>query len=248
MSIRMNLWIKLLALHMMLMFSVVSSANISGELFRDYNLNGLKDALEPGIEGITVSAHDDAGLVSTATTDANGNYTLTTGAGKYRVEVTGIPEYLKAGTTEALSSIVDNGATSHNVGLHNPGEYCQANPDILLAKFTKEGHNGTNQSESTVVQYQYTDSGTTAPTDLTTFSDVGSVYGVAHHSAANVTYLSSYFKRHTDIGPAGISAIYKLDQANSNAVSTFATLPGTDPRGGAGGFQAMIGIMIQMAM
>ncbi len=237
-NININQWTKLFAFSVMLMVPAISSADISGELFRDYNLNGLRDVLEPGVSGVTVTAHSDAGLVATTITDANGDYTLTTGAGTYRVEVIGIPEYLKAGTaiygtTEALTSVVNNGATNHNVGLHNPGEYCQANPDILVAKFLKEGHNGTNQSESAVVRYQYTDNGTDPDTPLATFSGVGSVYGVAHHSAANVTYLSSYFKRHADIGPAGVSAIYKLDQT-STVVSTFAALPGTDPRGGAG--------------
>ena len=225
-----------------ILLTTAAWADISGTIFRDFNLNGTQDPLEPGISALTVTAYDDNGVVGLSqTTDANGNYTLTTGAGKYRVEVSNLPTYLKAGTaingsTSALVSVVDNGDT-HNVGLQNSGQYCQANPDIIMTRFTKDAsNNGVNRHVSTILQFPYTANGTDAPTNISEYLDVGSVYGVAHLRKANVTYTSTYFKRHADIGPSGIGAIYKIDHANSNAVSTFATLPGTDPRNAGAGY------------
>ncbi len=217
-------------------------ADISGTIFRDFNLNGTQDTLEPGISGLTVTAYDDNGAVGLSqTTDADGHYTLVTGAGKFRVEVTNVPSYLKAGTaisgsTAALVSIVDNGDT-HHVGLHNTGQYCQANPDIIMTRFTKDdSSSGVNRHVNTILQFPYTANGEDAPTNISEYSDVGAVYGVAHLRKANVTYTSTYLKRHADIGPSGIGAIYKIDHANGNAVSTFATLPGTDPRNAGAGY------------
>jgi len=153
-------WLKLTILHLLLIATTTLSANISGTIFRDYNLNGTKDTLEPGVENISVTAYDDAGTaVSTSTTAADGTYNLTTAAGKYRVEISAVPSYLKPGTaisgsTQALVSIIDDGAT-HDVSLNNAGEYCQANPDIIMARFVKDAYDGANGTLNTIIQYKY---------------------------------------------------------------------------------------------
>ena len=220
-------------------------ADIGGKIFRDFNQNGTYDDnatfLEVGVSGITVKAYNAAGNVAaTATTNADGNYTLGVGAGTYRVEVTGIPDYLKPGTASGAASPivaqVANGTVDHNVGLNNPSDYCQADPDIFVTRFTKNGRNDGNSGINTVLTFPYTANGTDAPTNISTYADVGSVYGVAHLRKANVTYTAAYFKRHADLGSGGIGAIYKIDHTNGNAVSTFATLPGTDPRSAGAGY------------
>jgi len=94
--------------------------------------------------------------------------------------------------------MVNNGAT-HNIGLINAGEYCQANPDILLTRFTKEGRNGSNSGVDAFLKFNYTDNNTDAPTNLATFQNLGAVYGVAHLKKANTTYLATYFKRRSDL-------------------------------------------------
>ncbi len=227
--------LRLTVLPILLVFSTTLSADISGTIFRDFNLNGIKDSLEPGVKNIIVTAYDDAGAAVVATTATDGTYNLSVDAGTYRVEVTSVPSYLKpgtaiGGTTQALVSIVDNSAT-HDVSLNNVGEYCQANPDIIMTRFTKDGHAGVNKDQNTLLQYKYTDNGTTAPTNLLTYESIGSVYGVAHFRKSNATYVSAYFKRHSDLGPDGIGTIYKIDHTAGNTVSTFVDLGGTDPRG-----------------
>jgi hypothetical protein len=213
-------------------------ANISGTVYRDFNLDGTQGTYEPGVKGLTVTAYDDSGVAATAVTDSSGHYTLGLGSGTYRVELT-LPEYLNAGTattgnTKTPVSMVSDGTTNNDIGLINAGEYCQTNPDILLARIAKEDRNDTNANVSAFLKFHYTDINEDPPTDLSLYSDLGSIYGVAHLKKANATYLSTYFKRHADIGPGGIGAIYKYDH-DSGSISTFVTLPGTDPRNGAGG-------------
>ncbi|MEE9326729.1 MAG: IPTL-CTERM sorting domain-containing protein [Cocleimonas sp.] len=213
------------------------SADITGTIYRDYNLNGTQEPLEPGVEGLTVTAYDDTGpVLPVAITDASGNYVLITPSGKYRVEVSGTPSYLNPGTaingsTQPLVSFA-NDATSHHIGMSNASEYCQANPDIIVSRFVKGSHTSVaTNTRDAILQYNYEDNGTTAATDISPPSLVGSVYGVAHFRKSNVTYVSSYFKRHADLGPDGIGAIYKVDRDAANAVSTFVDLGGIDPRG-----------------
>jgi uncharacterized repeat protein (TIGR01451 family) len=218
---------------------VVVVNEISGTIFRDLNYDGIQNGLELGEEGITVTAYDDSGFVISDVTDANGDYILSglVAATNYRVEVN-TPSYLYASTSigvnNALVSVVTAPST-HNVGVQNTAQYCQANPDFIMSRFTKEERGGVNSAINTVLQYNYLDNGTDAPTNITNYGTIGSVYGISHLSKANVSYAGTYFKRHADIGSSGIGAIYKIDHNAANAVSTFATLPGNDPRGGAGG-------------
>ncbi|WP_169308519.1 SdrD B-like domain-containing protein [Nitratifractor salsuginis] len=230
---------------MIVLLSAISAqADISGIVFRDFNLNGVKDTLEPGVAGLTVAAYDDSGqAVDTVMTNSDGNYTLATDPGTYRVEVSGVPAFLKPGTslsgnTRPLVDRVTDGAT-HNVGLISAGEYCQSNPDILVTRFTKYNRDGSNGQISVFLEYAYTanttdDDSTDDPkAELGTYSQIGSIYGLAHFKEANITYLGTYLKRHADIGPSGMGAIYKYDHA-SGTFSTLITLPTYDPRNGAG--------------
>ncbi len=217
---------------------VVVVNEITGTIFRDLNYDGIQNGLELGEAGITVTAYDDTGFVVSAVTDANGNYVLSglVAATHYRVEVSA-PSYLYASTSigvnHPLVSIV-TAPTTHNVGIQNAAQYCQANPDFIMSRFTKEERAGANSAVNTILQYNYLNNGTDVPTNITNYGTIGSVYGISYLSKANVSYAATYFKRHSDIGFGGIGAIYKIDHNAAHAISTFATLPGTDPRGGAG--------------
>jgi len=69
----------------------VGGGRMGDTVFRDWNNNGLQDAGEEGIPGVTVSLSGASS--ATAVTDANGNYLFTgLAAGNYTVSVTaGIP-------------------------------------------------------------------------------------------------------------------------------------------------------------
>ena len=228
------------SLLLILVFTISSNAAISGQVFRDFDLDGTRSIHEPGVAGVTVVAYDDSNqIVASATTDASGNYTLSTSAGTYRIEFQNIPSYLHPGTaisgsTGPLVNNVADGST-YSVGLINTGEYCQANPDIVLTRFTKGDRNGANANVGALLKFNYTANTNDPVTTLLQYNQIGSVYGVAHARQNNITYLGTYLKRHADIGPGGIGAIYKYDHA-SGTVSVLVTLPGTDPRNAGAGY------------
>ena len=222
----------------------IGNNDIGGVIFRDFNANGVQDVLEPGygVTGMEVRAYNAAHvLISTAPVLANGSYVLSGISGvDYRLELVGLPNYLEYGASDtggdSHSGVQFNNAANCAVdfGVNNPIDYCQLNPDFVVSRFTKDSRDGANSAINTLLQYNYLDNGTDAPTAITNYQNLGSVYGIAHLRRSNVTYASTYFKRHADIGPAGIGAIYKIDHNAGNAVSTFATLAGSDPRSGAG--------------
>ena len=84
----------------------VGGGRIGDTIFRDWNNNGVQDAGEEGIPGVTVTLSGASG--ATAVTDANGNY-LFTGlvAGNYTVAVTGgIPAgYTATGPATSPASV-----------------------------------------------------------------------------------------------------------------------------------------------
>jgi hypothetical protein len=53
------------------------TATISGSKFNDLNGNGVRDTGEPGLSGVTIQLRNSAGQITTATTDASGNFSLT---------------------------------------------------------------------------------------------------------------------------------------------------------------------------
>ncbi len=216
---------------------VIGNNDIGGIVFRDFNQNGTQDVLEPGfgVAGMIVTAYNSANIaVATTPVNANGLYVfnglvLT----DYRLELSGIPDYLQYGVAGAQMQsgvrFINAASCSADFSVNNPADYCQADPNFIISRFTKDERTGANSGLNTILQYNYLDNGTDAPTNLKTYQDLGSIYGLAHLRKSNRTYASTYFKRHTDIGPNGIGAIYAIDHSAGNTVSVFANLPGTYP-------------------
>ena len=220
-------------------------ADITGTVFRDFNANGRQDNTasfsEPGVAGITVTAWSANGTVAgvPVTTAADGTYTLTglVAGAEYRVEFTGIPDYLvagacnKGGVGESGTTVAfaQDGASAVNASLSNPSDYCQDDPDMVITRFVKgaRGSAFPPNVDSAVFAYSYAN--TASRSVLAVPSQVGAVYGIAHVPKANVTLVSSFFKRHADLGPEGVAAIYRIDRA-SGSVSPYAVLDGSDPR------------------
>ena len=111
---------------------------ILGTIFRDYDADGTMDTLEPGVAGVTVTAYAPDGTAATSvTTDSNGDYALAglTDGVEYRIEVTGYPSYLQPGPTgsdcHTTVMFATSPAVDYRVGLGNPADYCQINPDLI---------------------------------------------------------------------------------------------------------------------
>ncbi|MGG9972478.1 SdrD B-like domain-containing protein, partial [Ferruginibacter sp. SUN002] len=89
-------------------------SSIGNSVWYDKNNNGIKDANEIGVSGITVKLYDCSGtyLNQTTTTDANGNYQFNNvSAGNYVVGITTTSDYAKS----------DAGSTNANVDDQNDG-------------------------------------------------------------------------------------------------------------------------------
>jgi len=92
-------------------------ATIGDTVWLDANANGLQDAGEAGIPGVTVQVKDSTGIVvGTAITDTNGNYSFTVAPGTYSVTVTTPSGFVATsanqGTNDAIDSDFVNGASS----------------------------------------------------------------------------------------------------------------------------------------
>jgi hypothetical protein len=89
------------------------SAAIGDKVWLDSNANGVQDAGEAGIAGVTVKLLDSAGgVVSTSTTDASGNYLFSNlTPGDYAVQVVLPTGYFASskdqGGNDALDSDID---------------------------------------------------------------------------------------------------------------------------------------------
>jgi len=121
-----------------LLVSVWSYGNITGTVYQDYNLNGTQDAGEVGVSGMQITAVCEDGSTPSATTAANGSYTLTvaTAGDKCRIEAdpssAGLGSGANAQGSAPLVDIVSDGAT-HNISVSSPSSYCQSNPDVAVA-------------------------------------------------------------------------------------------------------------------
>ena len=220
-------------------YAAPQAGSVSGNVFRDYNANGIDDGLnEPGIGGVVITATDNIGTVVTTTTSADGSYTTSILPGaSARVEFAlpgdGSLDFLQPGaagnTTVQFVDISAGSATNVDVGFNNPAQYCEANPYMAVPSYFW----GTSSTLDGIARFSYNDSGITpAPTTLTDWTSIGTTYGVAYNPAQDALYASAYVKRHSALaGSAG--AIYRVAGVTGGTFTTtlFATIPdiGTVP-------------------
>lgn len=235
-----------------------ATGSITGRVFQDFNGNGTYDtsggttaapeAVDAGVQSVTVTAYDSAGASQgTATTAADGTYTLVAGGtGPYRVEFTTLPagyqpsahtkSSVLAGTTTnsgSATQFVANGNTADvNLAVNVPADYCQNSPLICATTYAFGTQDDpmiftipyTAGSTRTTGGNPVTDFSTPAQTTLSTASQTGTTYGMAYSRGANKIFAAAFMKKHAAFGPGGPSAIYQIDRNNANAVSVYANL------------------------
>ncbi|MGV8867199.1 MAG: SdrD B-like domain-containing protein [Janthinobacterium svalbardensis] len=91
---------------------VALPASLGDRVWHDANLNGVQDAGEAGISGVTVQLKNAAGsVIGSTVTDATGYYNFSVDAGTYSVAVVAPPGYLStvkdAGGNDALDSDIN---------------------------------------------------------------------------------------------------------------------------------------------
>jgi len=113
-----------------------SGTDIGGMVYEDLNNDGILDAGEPPVFGVTVTLYDDNGQVGTpVTTDATGSYTFSglTAGTVYRVEFltpVGFEEGSQGPGDNTDVQFVDAGSCDVNFALIDPNQFC-ADPNPM---------------------------------------------------------------------------------------------------------------------
>jgi uncharacterized repeat protein (TIGR01451 family) len=218
---------------------------ITGTVYRDFNASGARDALEPPVAGIVVTAYNQAGgTIQAVTTNAQGQYTLNQlpDAAEVRIEFTGLPSFLRYGPdgTGSYTSVVFVTCGQNpgvvDLAVANPGQHCVPDVEVATTCFRLgDANTGPNAGESVLLSIPYT----AGSTDLTSLpvggrfdgsntvlagtDDIGAVYGLAYQRQSATLFAGAFLKRHTDFGSNGPGAIYAIN-TTTGAISPFTTL------------------------
>ena len=211
---------------------------LTGVAFRDFNADAQQGANEPPVEGIRVQATNAAGtVVATALTGADGSYTLDVPDGvEVRIAFDNLPSFLRYGPDGAETSpgvtfeTCTAASAPVNVGLANPGQHCDLNPDVVTSCYSLGDQlAGPNNGDDVLLSVPYTAGGLTGGFDtpvhttLSVANEIGSVWGIAHQRQTDTLFAGAFQKRHAGYGPDGPGAIYQIP-AGGGAPSLFTTL------------------------
>jgi SdrD B-like domain len=202
---------------------------VSGIVFRDLNGNGVKDANEIGAAGVTVKAYNTVGTqVGTTATSfvTTGAWSITTGTtATVRLEfsipiinttpgspVANIDFSSQNGSIYGSSvQFVAGNATGVNFALNYPDDFCYAVP-ILATPCYINGSRAANPNDPVAILYNDDARGINGAHQVVAkYSQVGSVWGEAYNRSTKKLYLSAFIKRHMDLPPNGLGAIYEID-------------------------------------
>ncbi len=213
------------------------SAQVSGNVFRDYNASGTKETgvgyNEPGAAGVTVNAYNASGtLLATTTSGANGNYSFTSGqisaATKVRLEFTGwmSEDYPGAYGTNNKTSVqfVTAPSITSNFAINYPGDYIEsATARIVVPSYT----NGNNQvpgawpaASGADNTYAFNYGSGAAANVISDMGQTGSVWATAYSRKADKLFYAAFVKRHVSLGPLGMNGIYVTTGAKAITTKT----------------------------
>lgn len=208
--------------------AAAATRSVSGVAFLDANNDGANVA-ETGVANITVNAYAPDGTLSgTAITDVAGSYTIanvTTEA--VRLEFIGFDRQQSVTTAQAppasattFSSLafLDAGTAglTADLALYRPTTQAM----YVTTCFVYSGQSTLDPTLEPAV-YTFNADGSVRGT-LATVSQVGATNGLALHAASGDHFVGAFQKRHSDIGPDGNSAIYRI--SSTGVVSTFIKL------------------------
>lgn len=215
-------------------FSNTCYSQVSGYIYYDFNSNGIQDANERGVSGILIQAFNASGIQSgsTATSGANGFYSISdAGTGLLRVEFTAFPNGVYDGKIASGSNsniqFVTAPASNVNLGILNHFHYCQDDPKIA-ASFLGNGNplaGGTAGQAQSCLTFPYSSTGIngvggTTATIAGIQSQTGAIWGLAYQKSTNTLFAAANIRRHSGLGPLGISGIYKIQNASTSPTTS----------------------------
>ncbi len=225
------------------------AGQLGGQVWEDYNSDGVKQSFEnTGVGSISVTAYDCSGTAyGPVTTNACGYYSFANAIplAKYpvRLEFSNIPTMYNSSSTfngSGSRTTVQKIPTSRcdaNLGLTNPSEYCQVNPNIVIPQYVNGDPLPTNlgtvpclngvqnpaSEANSLVKINGTATGdylTNPYTALSKAKNNGAVWGVAYQKKSKLLFSSAVVKRHVGLGTLGLGGIY-LTNTTTGATSNF---------------------------
>jgi uncharacterized repeat protein (TIGR01451 family) len=236
---------------------------ISGTVYRDYNNDGQQGPTEPGQGGVTVTAYSVVGVAATATTATDGTYTLNAADNQVRLEFTGFGgpgalSFLRSGpfgnASRTTVTFVDctGGPATIDFGLNNPGDYCQATPNLTTTCYVRGDQvTAPNASRPVLISFPYDAGAYTTQPNLTNpaaawsspnhdnkavASQLGTVWGMAYQRRTDSLFALPFVRRHTGVLNNELGILYRVVNVSSNGTSAvqkymdFGAEAGTDPR------------------
>jgi Secretion system C-terminal sorting domain/SdrD B-like domain len=220
-------------------------AQISGNVFRDYNGNGLKSTLEPGVEGVTIKAFNALDvMIASTVSNISGTYTIAiANAIPVRLEFV-LYSISTCGASSNLDFSSTNGATygsavqfviapavNINYAINSPQDYTGSIETQIPKLYTSSFVNGDplpigagTKKAVHAFLYNIPNGSSTTTTNVATAHTVGSVWGMAASSQANRLFIASVLRRHAGYGPLNSGGIYMVDPSGVDLVTNFINL------------------------
>ncbi len=219
-----------------------TGTDVGGTVFVDIPTNltalntyGVQDANELGLPNVTVRVVDNNGVVTTTTTDANGDWTVSNPTFPVRVEFSWAASWYK----ESPSGVVNNASVRFvassdcdiDFGLFNPNAFSStATPDYVsnirvsgstvgnnISSLETSTYTGTGLSSNFDDYNGVQGTGPVSVTDAVT-SEVGAVWGKAYQSSKQRMFLASTLWRHVGFAAGrGPGDLILYDYSNSPA-------------------------------
>ncbi len=242
--------------HAILAAPMCSSGDIGGQVFLDLPVNGdkvakygIKEAYEPGLEGISVSVVDNNGNSQSTTTDAAGLWSVDNPSFPVRVQYSWNKTWLQNAPSGSISNtsvqFVTASTCDTGFGLHDSSLYSQVNPKIAMSCYINGAAEGSD--EPGLVSIPYSSQGLNnayenfesiqgtgpRPSVDAKVSQVGSVWGEAWQSNKERLFLSTFLKRHSGMadGPGYVYIMDYSDVENASLMGKF-NLQGVTPANG----------------
>lgn len=235
-------------------------AQVSGTVFRDYNGNGTKEALEPLVAGVTVNIYTAASATpcgSAVTTSASApNYSITgTCSGAVRVEfelptsnpnacgpLAGVDfSAVGGGVYGTAVQFVTYPASNVNFAVSYPDDYWDDTnnpaPGFLIPNYVNGAAvNSPQATTAGILRVDNNQSGLTPTvTKIADWSEVGALWGMAHQKSQDRFFMSALAKRHSGFGPQGPGGVYVAEKVSGTYDITGSfTLEGVIPANGGG--------------
>lgn len=223
-------------------------AQVSGIVYKDFNMDGAKGTaspnLEVGMSGVVVNATKPDGSSLTVTytgggtsTDKSGAYAVTGGAlGQIRLEFVMPDNYTFAskGASGGTTLVFPSGA-SQNLAVNYPADYCGVtDPYLVTSCYVGNNASGIND---VMVKYPYSASGASHDVNHSTIAlknEIGSTWGIGYDRETQSLYAGAFVKRHIPLkdndgdGKEDIGTIYKIPSSGSPSLWLDVTTLGVD--------------------